>query len=114
MPDGSQEQNAASSHTSEKRFNAKRAPKSGGRSAKARTETPVGKGVKFGNVRVAIAKSEQVGRSRSIEKASGRVPTDRQRYLAAEIRVAADKKLKRETPEWIVELAVEGTKKFAS
>ncbi len=43
---------------------------------------------------------------------SKRVPTARQRYLAASIRVDADKQLRRATPEWIVRLAADGEKRF--
>lgn len=41
-----------------------------------------------------------------------RVPTARQRYLAATIRVEADRKLRRVTPDWIVQIASEGEKRF--
>lgn len=43
-----------------------------------------------------------------------RVPTPRQRYLAATIRIDADKQLKRDTPEWIIKIADEGKHRFAS
>lgn len=39
-----------------------------------------------------------------------RSPTARQRKVAAHIRVMADRKLGRETPQWIVELAQPETK----
>lgn len=42
-----------------------------------------------------------------------RIPTERQRFLAATIRVDADKKLKRETPDWIVKIATDGKDTFA-
>lgn len=43
-----------------------------------------------------------------------RVPTARQRYLAANIRIRADKALKQPTPDWIVEIAERGAERFAS
>ncbi|MDN3311644.1 hypothetical protein QWJ90_11950 [Microbacterium oryzae] len=44
--------------------------------------------------------------------AGRRRPSDRARYIAAEIRVEADRKLGDKTPDWIRELAEEGKRRF--
>lgn len=46
--------------------------------------------------------------------AARRKPTERQRYLAAKIRVSADEKLNLDTPAWILELATDSDGRFAS
>ncbi|MFV0375653.1 hypothetical protein [Microbacterium sp.] len=43
-----------------------------------------------------------------------RAPSDRERYLAAVIRIDADKKLRRATPEWILQIARDGEDRFSS
>lgn len=42
-----------------------------------------------------------------------RIPTERQRYLAANIRIRADRALRETTPAWIVKIAEDGKRRFA-
>lgn len=60
-----------------------------------------------------VRKTVEAGHAAAAPAVAPRIPTARQRYLAANIRIRADEALRETTPEWIVKIAAEGKDRFA-